>query len=459
MSADRTDLIDDAPTAQAPHASGPTGARDVDAEGPSRLQASRPRRGGERSDENEANASDADLYHAVVSYTLTYIPRQAASTFVPSSIMMMFVVSQMDELMCINRYWTTKMSLWCPLMSRIYYGTLFFIQIFRCMIMAGIATPEIKLIVRNFEEQYEYLNLPIAGPLVPFFRALCICETTYEEYGVVSPCVLKDCGATDATSHALPELTRLLLPNLTGLRRGYNRMLNVVGGNAQLWDHNLGSADPAAATVAIAHNAANEQARDARIMPGTLHSVAWAQRARNNFANYPRHIDIPNIEADAGDIDYSQFLGFDDGIEWFGEVAGMMRDHAKYFSNTTTMASIPVKNGPASLVITTGKHVYPDRNAHRAAAIHETHYNASSVSVATIPSPVDKLAALTQINYVPPANYGPQNDNCGSIGHTRFGEFWSRGPNRYTANEYNPTLAIPEILVNKYHLDRPAGPR
>ena len=61
------------------------------------------------------------------------------------------------------------------------------VQTIRCMVYAGVANSHLKQVLRDFEEDFSYEDLPIAGPLLPFLKALCVCQPPNVEYGQVTP--------------------------------------------------------------------------------------------------------------------------------------------------------------------------------------------------------------------------------------------------------------------------------
>lgn len=408
--------------------------------------------------DDSSSGSDGTMYLAVRTLQILQIPRDEISTYVPSSQMMFTTIAMMDEIMHTNRYWQNRSLRWNPMASRLYYGILFIMQTIRCMVYAGIAPPALKHLLRDFEEDFSYEDLPIAGPLMPFIKALTVCQPPNPEYGFVTPRVPSRTGATNATSLALHVLIRTLLPNLTGLRRGFLRM-RLIGANnhAQLWDRNLSGQAQADPAVAIAHNAANEQSRDARIMPGTVQPIAWNERNRDSFQREPVALRVPPPAAAGAQATWAEFLGFDGSTQWFSELSALMAHHAKHWKNSGNMSHASVLNGRVGLIVCRSTAVYPNRDAHRDAATFEIDHHCVLESAIDDPTPpVEKIAALTQVNWIPAPNYCPTNDNTGAVNHTRHGPWWNVAPNRWTSQDFTPATALPTILSDKMHCDRPS---
>lgn len=227
------------------HKTDPIGARDLADEAGKDLgfkqpDSNRPTAGkATTSERSRSNGADPSMLVTVNVLELIRIPHEDPSTSVPNAHMMYTVISAMDELMLTDRYWSTRALRWSPIVSRIYYGTLFMISIFRCMVHSGTASPAIRSLRRDFKADFPYESLPIAGPVMLFFTALAVCHPPNMEYGIVSLSVPDGTGANIATNQALS-----LLPNLTGLRRAYNRSRHIVVNNAQDWDFNLNTDQP-----------------------------------------------------------------------------------------------------------------------------------------------------------------------------------------------------------------------
>ena len=60
-------------------------------------------------------------------------------------------------------------------------------QILRAMDKAGILTSAVQIVLRTFLDHYPTTALPIAGPMVLFFKSLSACEAPNPEYGMITP--------------------------------------------------------------------------------------------------------------------------------------------------------------------------------------------------------------------------------------------------------------------------------
>jgi len=438
------------------------GLRDLDAEAKHRLTNAKdnPRPDKKRKTTGDFAKSTSilvDMLKALNHNIPIQISVSHPSTFVPSSIMLFRTIFEMDNIMSINRYWSSKTTLWSPILTRLAYGILFYIQILRCMRTARTISMALSHLLSNFEEQFDYSTIPIPGPLVPFFKVLTVCQPPFAEFGEVSPRIPSLCDASGNRSHSLPEDVMCLLPNIVGLRRSACTMLRAHGNHALPWDHDLGDSQTAHnAGVPRAHNAANQQAANANITPGVMNPIPWDERLRDFYQRAPRHIPIPDVPANAPRLTWKSYLGFSDSLHWFGELIGIMQLYSRFWNGSITMESCSLRDGGSGLVICQIQNDFLNRDNHRAA-------NALIVpSSSIIESPafdIDdtsaRLGMFTQINSVLPANYGP-NDNIGAVNTTRFGPWWNVQPNRLTSLEYDPSILLPVIIARDAALERPS---
>lgn len=438
------------------HQTDAIGVRDVDSEGPGKL-VDKTRGPGKKTDDSVKRTTDVDLLNAVKGIDVSTVLRKEPSTFVPNAHVLYYVLSQMDDLMTMNRTWNSKEVRWCPLLSRIYVGILFYIQTFRVMRTAGIASSEVKQILRDFESEFDYSNVPIPGPLVPFFKALSASQPPYEEYGVVSPIIPRDIGCTDATGHALREPLCYLLPNLAGLFNSYANILRVDQGNALPWDYNFST--PTGAAAPVAYNGATLQLQVASISPGTVYPLVWNQRKRNDFQRSLTRIrGIPSIAGNAGEVSLTDLIGLSDNPRWFGELTGIMTMYCQYFQGSTSLSTCSTLDGPCAQFICVGTDDYPDRTTHITGLADERigfYARAESSRIDDSP-PSSAYSLLTQINWRPPLNFGHTDDNIGTVGSTLTGPWWNVAPLRSQSQRYSPTVGIPEVIADKYYMDKPS---
>jgi hypothetical protein len=76
---------------------------------------------------------DVTMASSIQSTILLPVTFPTPATFVPSSILLFRVLHEMELIVSIDKRWASHNARWNPIASRLFYGVLFYVQIFRCM--------------------------------------------------------------------------------------------------------------------------------------------------------------------------------------------------------------------------------------------------------------------------------------------------------------------------------------
>ncbi|KAK4882299.1 hypothetical protein RN001_005618 [Aquatica leii] len=151
---------------------------------------------------------------------LTGIPEPITSTFVPCAYSMYDIVHIMDDIMRKNSYFRRQEDAWHPLISRLYFGILFHIQILRSELSTGIISPKNRRFLTSFLRDFPPETLVVPGPLAPLFEALNASSPENSLFGKVSPKLHDVVGNYTASQLILYEegnAFKLLLPYVPGI--------------------------------------------------------------------------------------------------------------------------------------------------------------------------------------------------------------------------------------------------
>ena len=311
-----------------------------------------------------------------------------------------------------------------------------------------------KLFLENFLDQYPPESLYIAGPLVPFFKSLCACDTPYPEFGPVCPTIGQTPGILEDEHPCLPLIKRIFLPNTVGIRNGIlNTQRALVNNQPVAWDFSLH--DPTAAQAQpIGHQAAEHLVRDARIMPGTIRPLTVDIGARKKYATYDGHFIVPGAPAAADRTSWGSFLGLQEDASWFGTLAAQMQYHTTSFKGSTTLLSCPPKAITACLVKVTHEAEYANANAHRANATRTINLvGSASALCSNHPEAPVRLGMLTQLYWIPAPNFAPGLTEE-QLNATRAGPYWNIAPTRSRSGSYNPQTRIPTIIMEHFFSEK-----
>lgn len=397
------------------------------------------------------------MYLTIAEVELLTTPYYQVSTYYPSAQMLFQVIGELDALMASNRRWGPEMMRWTPLHTRLYYGTLFYIQTLRAMQTCGLATSSHRNLLEEFLGLYPPESLPIVGPLLPFFKGLCACDPPLQNFGLISPRLPVNTGMVVAENGALPALTRILFPNINGIRNGIiTTRLAPPAQGVHAWDRAFSTPQAGVPAIAIAHDTANQLSRDARIMPGSIRDIFMEDSALRRYASYPGHVQIPAQVAPALNQTWTHYLGFDTDFSWFEGLVGQMQRYAHHFKGSSTLAACSPRNGPAGLVFVTQQVAYPNRNAHRGTDINSVNLTAFAQTIALdIGRPADKCGLFTQLNWKPAPNFHPTVDTIGDVGVTRQGPIWDHIGEQRRSGIYNPVARLSQVISDHVFVDRP----
>ena len=86
-----------------------------------------------------------------------------------------------------NNGYFINSTVWHPLVSRLYFSVLFFLQTFRAQRTAKNTDLKILGFLDIFEKQIPWEKIPVPGPLVPYFQAISASKPSDDAYGFVTP--------------------------------------------------------------------------------------------------------------------------------------------------------------------------------------------------------------------------------------------------------------------------------
>lgn len=123
---------------------------------------------------HETSPPSASIYLAI--HAKNYIQRElnvTKSSYIPSSQKMFFILNIMDTLLSQNFYARRALPGFFPTVTRLYFAILFHIQTLRCMDHVQAISYGYSLFLERFMNTFPIETLPIPGPLLPVFKALC----------------------------------------------------------------------------------------------------------------------------------------------------------------------------------------------------------------------------------------------------------------------------------------------
>lgn len=376
---------------------------------------------------------------------------QDISTYEPSANMLGYVIQLISNNINSDQKLVKNHFDFHPCRFQIYIFTMWVVQALRATCAAGIASFAQKTFLRNFEAA-GFLNYRIPGPLVPFFSALAAGPPKDPEYGIICPVIpLIDLAAAPWD---LPALQRDTLPPLPYLRHALLCIQNVQANQAFAALANLEwRCFPGAAGVAIAnfdHNDAAVHTAHGRLSPGLGDYDFPNDGIFKNVAVRMRTYQIlPPAPAVANGNTVDVYLGLNNDVTWFKKLCDVCDWVAEIFDSSARVADIPPMGMGVGQFITVLDQDYANdedlRDYHGALLNREASLETPQMRPDDF---IGKLAALTAINWRPPANVG-QNAARGHPGQANsglVGPFWGRTPDSVQTTACSPTYGIVEVI-------------
>jgi len=283
------------------------------------------------------------------------LPREP-STFLPNAHRLYRILHDLDTLQVQNRYFRQAVPSFLPTHSRIYYGILFLVQVFRCMDHCNLLSARDKQSLFSFFAAHPASTLPIAGPLLPVFSALCVSNPQDGRQPLVTPSLPTLLGPNQAQqlyrgpfNFAIPNI-----PMLFGLHQTLTADIvaqNQANAFQLLTDY--GAFGPTTANKVInGHTfgpgfAAPTTADQAWMTtaPGLGQIIEINDELLTLFKANRNFVRIPVL---TGNQNTSDFLNFTRVLEgpWFSNLKRNMAIHSRFIKGSGTLLDVKIE-GPA----------------------------------------------------------------------------------------------------------------
>jgi len=332
----------------------------------------------ERKPAVKTETAASDMFLPFMRNTLISVIEPTPSFFVPSSIMMFYIIHEMDYIMCQNYYFNRSTMYYHPYISRLYFSILFYIQVLRAMNKAGALERKAKLFLEQFMDDFPPESLSIPGPLIPFFQAIAVTQPNDTNMGKVYPYVpTTGLGPRRTSDRIVDTPSRWLLPNVPLLYGFIARITSqeakasaTTNGSTQTikeypspWNPLLSlSADATTRTDvqptingtpwSSDPNNWDDTTAWSLSSPGVNYPVESNDEQNKKFTKYGSQLRIPPLDATSNTSSIANFLQLDEP-EWFGKILTIMTLYSKYFRSSGTLAQCSPETGSSTRITVT----------------------------------------------------------------------------------------------------------
>jgi len=330
----------------------------------------------ERKPAVKTETATSDMFLPFMRNPLINTVEPTPSYFVPSSLMMFYIIHEMDYIMCQNYYFNRSTMYYHPYVSRLYFSILFYIQVLRAMNKAGVLERRAKLFLEQFLDDFPPESLSIPGPLLPFFQAIAVSQPNDRNFGKIYPFVpTSTIGAKKQKDRIVDEPNRWLLPNVPLLFGFIARITSREARNAAFSsDNNQTIKDYPSPWNPLTVLSADSETRVATqpiingvtwssdpaqwtpteawslTSPGVNYPVESNDEQNKKFTKYGSQLRIPSLTADESTCSISKFLQLEEP-EWFSKVLTIMTLYSKYFRASGTLAHCSPESGSSTRII------------------------------------------------------------------------------------------------------------
>nr|AFY23215.1 coat protein [Diuris pendunculata cryptic virus] len=284
----------------------------------------------------------------------------SASTYIPSAASLFIAINIMDTHMCSIRRFYENSPLWLPLMSQLYFGIIWIMHILRCSRIGGHCNQEQHQLLDWFESLFPFSNLPVPGPLVPFFQAIGICAGPYDSYGDICPVFPRTRGGRANFWFLQRGLQRLVPPvhlfmDQLNFLANLNAAIIAAANNhpVHIWTNVFGN------NVGNALDNTAAQIRNAGIFPGVSNTFNASQTQIQNFWHNRNALQLPTrLTTNQGpnrELTLGEYLRLGTAGEihaqWFSTSVSIMQRYCQFFQGSTSLAGISTIGFGASIPI------------------------------------------------------------------------------------------------------------
>ncbi|XP_050510000.1 uncharacterized protein LOC126886904 [Diabrotica virgifera virgifera] len=274
-------------------------------------------------------------------YPLTLNKLHNVSTFIPTSFNYFQVVHFMDKLMSTNIDFLRMGLPWHPLLSRLYFAELFFIQTLRAMRHARIGSSSTRQFIEQFLKDYPPESIPVPGPLIPILQSISTCRSENHMYGLISPSIRNDVGYACAADLLDINSKDFILPNIPIIAAFLNTIITAPGTAPDYSDPATFDDTQEHTLVGHRFEARNWQILERLVLlsPGLNHTMESTPDIDEEMRFRGQELGIPFIEHGTNVMGFERYMLMDEDSSWFQNVIEVMSIYCGFFKESATLGA------------------------------------------------------------------------------------------------------------------------
>jgi hypothetical protein len=286
---------------------------------------------------------------------------QEVSTFLPSAHRLYLILHELDSLQIQNRYFRQAIPSFLPTHSRVYVGILFLIQVYRAMNHAGILPFRERQFLASFLAAHPAETLPIPGPLLNVYQALCVSNPQDGTMPRVTPSIPAQLGPQQA-QNLFVGAHAFAIPNIPLLFGLHEHVATWVAGQNQPDANTLLTqmGVDAASTAAVTLNGAVFPVAFAAPLPansawftqspGMSQELEISNDLLTSFKSNARFARLPTLAANAAIRDFGEYTRVFQG-SWFTTLKRNMSIYCRFIKGSGTLQDVATEGPTAGQII------------------------------------------------------------------------------------------------------------
>jgi len=395
----------------------------------------------------------SDVLEPYIGTHINYASRKKLSNFWPSALKMDYIVHLLNMQLVDHFYFKRYSPDYHPYVFRLYCAIVFYIQCLRAGLDVKAIPEDQHQFVVQFLEAFPPAKLPIPGPLLPLFKALCSSQPEIPQYGKVYPKVPAHPGPVLRSSFRNADSVSFMQPNVPGifaLLEDLNSRINgeppqipkkgkhiPVNGQARTFGHH---SFPAEATR-------SDDDKWSLVSSGLQYPCEADIKLNEAFSERYDNFDFPPTASEDNLSSIAAFLSMDKSRAWFAQVRDVADAVASYTNGSGTLADCSptglVSNQILVQYLTPAIPIQPPRQSADKHSLFPFSIKLNT-TMRSPPALAEALAAFSEIN----VRMFPTHPYVGDFGSTayRTGSFWKIRPIEKSDSDEETYLSLNEII-------------
>lgn len=281
---------------------------------------------------------------------IVYASRKKLSYYIPSSLMMDYIVHQINFNLVDNFYFKRSAPDYHPYVLRLYYAVVFYIQCLRAGHDVGALDISQHQFLSRFLDAHPPESLTICGPLIPLFKTLCTSQPEILTYGKLYPRLPAPIGPNRRRDFIRDSPDAFCLPNVPGILALLEDLNSKINANQPVYPkkgaHIPVTSDAHQAIVFGHHSFPVPDERSdlekwSLCSSGLQYPCEADARLNEAFAERYSNFDFPGTAANDALMEMDYFLSLDVSLAWFSQVKNVAATAASYYEGSGSLIDCP----------------------------------------------------------------------------------------------------------------------